>query len=176
MPHAVPNPGGVVTEDNLRTVLSVSMEALNHVIAQGEVAEFKGRPMKAETAVRFLRDFVSDHRAALIQGSSGFLESLARRIVQADGPDVPIEEFEAQLASLSDVQLTELSELEADTAASIVAGIVDKRRELLAALLGVGKVLLRGAIATGLTAILGPAGLPVAAGLSALAEGGGSAE
>lgn len=165
----VPNAGGVISDENLGEVVHVATAALKHVIAQGETPEFKGRPMKVETAVAYLRDFLGEQRLALIQGSSGFLEATARRIVQADGPDVPIEEFEASLAELSDLQLTELSELNAEDADAITKGIVDARREFLGALLATGRVLLRGAIASGLTAVLGPAD-PVAEAASSSSE------
>ena len=172
MPHEVSHPGGVISDENLGEVVHVATAALKHVIAQGETPEFKGRPMTAETAVKYLRDFLSDHRVALIQGSSGFLEAVATRVVQADGPEIPIEEFEASLRELSDLQLTELSELQASNAEAITAGIVTARREFLAALLGAGRVLLRGAIASGLTAVLGPAGIGIVAAASAVAGSG----
>ena len=148
-------PDGILTGAQFDGFTEASKAALVHMVENGEVPEFVGRPMEADEAVTYLEGWLDRNKATLIEGGVDFLAALARRLVVSDEPDEPIEEFEAALASFSDEQLVAMTEAGAAEVEALKRDVIDRRRAMLADLLDVGKVLLRGAIASGLHAIVG---------------------
>ena len=147
-------PAGVITEENWAAFVGVTKSALSHMIAEGEVPAFLGEPMTEEEAVGYLETWLEAHKLTLAEASVDFLASLVKRYAVGDEPDETADEFEASLASLSLEQLTAISEAEAGTVASLKADVIDRRRQLVADGLEVGKTLLRGAVATGLHSLI----------------------
>lgn len=151
-------PTGFLDAERWDGLVALSKGALVHMIENGETPEFIGEPMTAEQAVSYLEEFLDRNKATLAEAGVDFLAGLARKIAVADGPDEPIEEFEARLGALTDEQLAVLNEAEADAVTALKADVIDRRRKLVADLLETGKTLLRGAIATGLNALMAEIG------------------
>lgn len=147
-------PEGILSGDQFDALTGASKAALIHMVEHGEVPEFVGRPMKAEEAVTYLEGWLDRNKATLVEGGVDYLAALARRLVVSDEPEQPIEEFEAALVSFTDEQLVAMTEADAAEAEAFRRDVIDRRRAMLADLLEVGKVLLRGAIASGLHAAM----------------------
>lgn len=150
-------PPGLITPDKYDEFADLSKAALLHMIEQGEVPEFAGEPMTKDAAVAYLEGWLDRNKGTLVEGGVDYLAALARKIVVGDEPDEPIEEFEASLASFTPEQLTAMTEAEAAEVEAMKRDVIDRRRELLADLLETGKQLLRGAISSGLHAMVGAA-------------------
>ena len=133
----------------------LSEAALRHMILGGEIVELEGSALTTDQAVDALREFLARNEPALRRSGEDFLGDLARRLVQGDEPDVPLEEFEAKLGSLTDEQLVAVNAGEADEVEAMKREVIDQRRALVADALATGKQLLRGAVASGLLALLG---------------------
>lgn len=147
--------GGIISEESWDGFVSLSRAALLHMVEHGEVPEFVGEPMTTDQAVAFLEDWLQENKLTLIEGGFDFLAGLARSIAIGDEPEQPIEEFEDAIKSLTDEQLTAISEGEADQIEAAKVDVIDRRREMVASLLATGRVLLRGALASALYAALG---------------------
>lgn len=148
-------PEGILSGDQFDGLTMASKTALVHMIEHGEVPGFIGKAMTAEEAVTYLEGWLDRNKVTLLEGGVDYLAALVRRIAISDEPEQPIEEFEAALASFTDEQLVAMTEADADEAEALRRDVIDRRRAMLADLLEVGKVLLRGAIASGLHAAMG---------------------
>lgn len=153
-------PTGFLTEERFDGLVTLSKGALNHMMDHGEVPSFIGRPMNRADAVAYLEGWLDRNRSTLTEAGIDFLASFARKIAVGDEPEQPIEEFEASLGALTDEQLTVLNAAEASRVEAAKLDVIDRRRELVADALEVGKELLRGAIATGLRALMAEIGVP----------------
>lgn len=151
---AVALPGGVITDETWDEFSAIATGALGHMVDGGETPAFLGTPMSKEEAVDHLTDWLDKHKSTLVEGGVGFLRAIVNRFALVDEPQQSIEEFEAALLSLTDEQLTVLSEQLADEAEALKKSVVDRRREMVADLLETANVLLRGALGTGVQAAL----------------------
>jgi hypothetical protein len=152
--EAVALPGGVINEETWDAFADITTAALGYMVEGGEIPAFLGQPMTKDEAINHLKGWLQIHKDTLVEGGVEFLRSLVNGFALVDEPQQSIEEFEAGLASLSAEQLVVLSEQLADRAETLKQDVVDRRRLLVADGLALGNVLLRGALATGLTAAL----------------------
>lgn len=150
-------PEGLLSGEKFDEFGKLAKAALVHMIEKGETPAFVGKPMTAEEAVTYLRTWLDDNKVTLAEGGLDFLTALAKQIAVGD-EEQPIEEFEAGLRSMTDEQLVVLSEMEAAEVERLKRDVIDRRRALLASLLETGRELLRGAVATGLNALMDQVG------------------
>ena len=144
-----------LTEARFDQLTEISRAALEHLITTGDLPD-GADPIDAEAVKLELEALLRDHKVALMNGTVGFLSGLAKKA--AFGDDEPVETFEARIQDLEPEQLAELMNLEADALETARREIIDGRRELVAAVMATGAVLLRGALSSGLTALVGAAG------------------
>lgn len=146
--------GGVITDANWDEFGAIVVGAINHMIDGGEPGEIFGAVASKEAAAEMTKAWLEEHRGALVEGGVEFLTALVAQVALTEQPTQSAAEFEASLESMTDEQLTQLSELNAAQATALRKDVVDRRRALFASLIDLGGSLLRGAVATGLQAAI----------------------
>lgn len=145
-------PGGVITDETWEEFTNIATGALGHMVDGGETPAFLGTAMSKDEAIDHLKGWLDKHKGTLVEGGVDFLKAIVNRFALVDEPQQSIEEFEAGLVSMTDEQLTALSEQAADRAEFLKKDVIDRRREMIADAMTLANVLIRGALASGVQA------------------------